>query len=128
MLKVLFLIKKFKFQRHFCQLKETHADLLSGVTAASQAPALEVVDVKISGSKHHKGLYYNIVLKRGKEGERIRETYEPEVGDLIAFSDVRLKSMDDLNRPKRSFLIALVQGKDENLDRLTILSSKPIPL
>ncbi|WMV32552.1 hypothetical protein MTR67_025937 [Solanum verrucosum] len=98
-----------------------------GVTAASQAPAIEVVDVKISGSKHHKGLYYNIVLKRGKEGERIRETYEPEVGDLIAFSDVRLKSMDDLNRPKRSFLIALVQGKDENLDRLTILSSKPIP-
>ncbi|KAK4717911.1 hypothetical protein R3W88_016249 [Solanum pinnatisectum] len=97
-------------------IEETHADLLSGV-----------VDVKISGSKHHKGLYYNIVLKRGKEGEIIRETYEPEVGDLIGFSDVRLKSMDDLNRPKRSFLIALVQGKDENLDRLTILSSKPIP-
>ncbi|KAJ8557667.1 hypothetical protein K7X08_003292 [Anisodus acutangulus] len=109
-------------------IEETHADLLSGVTTASQCPALEVLDVKISSDyRPPKGLYYNIWLKGAIEGERFRNAYEPTVGDLIALSDVRLKSTWDLNRPKRSFLIASVQGKDEGSNILTILSSKPIP-
>ncbi|KAK4367216.1 hypothetical protein RND71_015096 [Anisodus tanguticus] len=109
-------------------IEETHADLLSGVTTASQSPALEVLDVKISSDyRPPKGLYYNIWLKGAIEGERFRNAYEPKVGDLIALSDVRLKSTRDLNRPKRSFLIASVQGKDEDSNMLTILSSKPIP-
>jgi hypothetical protein len=36
--------------------------------------------------------------------------YEPEVGDLIALTDVRPKCIDDLNRPKRFYLIAYVLG------------------
>ncbi|KAK4351486.1 hypothetical protein RND71_030799 [Anisodus tanguticus] len=108
-------------------IEETQVDLLSGMTTASQSPALEVLDVKISGrSKPPKGLYYNILLKRAIEGERIREIYEPEVGDLIALSNVSPKSIDDLNRPRRSFLIAFVQGKDEGSNTITIPSSKPI--
>ncbi|XP_033514290.1 uncharacterized ATP-dependent helicase C29A10.10c-like [Nicotiana tomentosiformis] len=109
-------------------IEETHADLLSGVRAAWQSPALEVIDVKSSADfKPPRALYYNIWLNRASEGERVRKTYEPGVGDLIALSDVRPKSIDDFNRPKRSFLIALVQGKDVGSDRLSILSSKTIP-
>lgn len=109
-------------------IEETHADLLSGVTNASQSPALEVIDVtKSEDHKPPKGLYYNIWLNRAIEGDRFTKTYEPEVGDLIALSDVRPKTTGDLNRPKRSFLIAFVQAKDEGSNRITILSSKPIP-
>ncbi|KAG5598977.1 hypothetical protein H5410_030347 [Solanum commersonii] len=85
-------------------IEETHADLLSGVTNVFQSPALEVINVR-----------------------KFMKTYEPEVGDLIALSDVRPKTTADFNRPKRSFLIAFVQSKDEGLNRITILSSKPIP-
>lgn len=55
------------------------------------------------------------------------EAYEPEVGDLIALTDVKPKRVDDLDRPKRSYTIAVVQGmKDDGSFRIPILSSKPI--
>ncbi|MCD7450377.1 hypothetical protein HAX54_005720 [Datura stramonium] len=109
-------------------IEETHADLLSGVTNTCQSPALEVLDVKISADfQLPKSLFYTIWLKNATGGERFSKTYEPEVGDLIALSDVSPKSTADLNRPKRSFLIAFVQGRDDGSNRITILSSKPIP-
>ncbi|WMV32548.1 hypothetical protein MTR67_025933 [Solanum verrucosum] len=110
-------------------IEETHADLLSGVTNAFQSPALEVINVRKSADyKPPKGLYYNVLLNTTTiEGQRFMKTYEPAVGDLISLSDVRPKTTADFNRPKRSFLIAFVQSKDEGLNRITILSSKPIP-
>ncbi|KAG5614103.1 hypothetical protein H5410_013927 [Solanum commersonii] len=116
-------------------VEETHADLLSNVSTVSRAPALEVVDVKVSKDfKPPKGLYYNILLKRnqkievGENSESKHESkYEPEVGDLIALTDVRPRRIEDLNRPKRSFLIAIVQGMNDDGYRIPILSSQLIP-
>lgn len=116
-------------------LEETHADLLSNVSAVSRAPALEVVDVKVSKDFNPpKGLYYNILLRRnqnrevGESNESKHESkYEPEVGDLIALTDVRPRRMEDLNRPKRSYLIAIVQGMNDDGYRIPILSSQLIP-
>ncbi|KAL3372688.1 hypothetical protein AABB24_004969 [Solanum stoloniferum] len=116
-------------------VEETHADLLSNVSTVSRAPALEVVDVKVSKEfKPPKGLYYNILLKRnqkievGENSESKHESnYEPEVGDLIALTDVRPRRIEDLNRPKRSFLIAIVQGMNDDGYRIPILSSQLIP-
>ncbi|XP_055826633.1 uncharacterized protein LOC129895028 [Solanum dulcamara] len=113
-------------------VEETHADLLSNVSTVSRAPALEVVDVKIAKDfKPPKGLYYNILLKRNQEtdvGEnsesKNESKYEPEVGDLIALTDVRPRRIEDLNRPKRSYLIAIVQGMKDDGYRIPILSSQ----
>ncbi|KAH0685300.1 hypothetical protein KY290_016576 [Solanum tuberosum] len=112
-------------------VEETHADLLSNVSTVSQAPALEVVDVKVSKDfKPPKGLYYNILLKRNQKREvgenselKHESKYEPEVGDLIALTDVRPRRIEDLNRPKRSFLIARVQ-EHTKLERKNHFESK----
>ncbi|KAK7820527.1 hypothetical protein CFP56_038725 [Quercus suber] len=54
-------------------------------------------------------------------------SYEPEVGDLIALTDFRPKSIDDLDRPTRFYLIAYVYGtKAESSGKLQILASKRI--
>lgn len=112
-------------------VEETHADLLSNVSTVSRAPALEVADVKISKDfKPPKGLYYDILLKRNQErevGENSESKYEPEVGDLIALSDVRPRRIEDLNRPKRSYVIAIVQGMNDDSNKIPVLSSQLIP-
>ncbi|KAL3527377.1 hypothetical protein ACH5RR_012033 [Cinchona calisaya] len=109
-------------------IEETHADLLSNMKTLSRAPVCEVFDVKISKDyKPPKELYYEISLKQMGQNEQKEGSYEPEFGDLIALTDVRPKCIDDLNRPKRPYLLALIQGmKDEGSFRLPILSSKPI--
>ncbi|XP_060189971.1 uncharacterized protein LOC132618998 [Lycium barbarum] len=134
-------------------VEETRADLLSNLSIVWRAPALEVLDVIISEDfKPPKGLYYDILLKRTKEGEgekseaKNESKYEPEVGDLIALTNVRPRRIEDLNRPKRSYLIAIVQWmkkeyivqgkkkkvivrgkKKEDSDWIPILSSQLIP-
>lgn len=108
-------------------IEETHADLLSSMTTLSRAPICEVFDVKISkGYKPPKELYHSITLKERGKNEK-KEGYEPEFGDLIALTDVRPTCIDDLNRPKRPYLLAVIQGmKDGDANRIPILSSKPI--
>jgi len=58
------------------------------------------------------------------------EPREPETGDLIALTDVRPKSLADVNSPKLPYLIAFVQqvSKMQNPDEyiLTVRLSKPI--
>ncbi|XP_019172148.1 PREDICTED: probable helicase MAGATAMA 3 [Ipomoea nil] len=111
-------------------LEETHSDLYSNMTnSLRNAQACEVLDVKISkGFKFPKDLVYDIFLKTTREGgDDSKQPYEPEAGDLIAFSDVRPKRVEDLNRPKMSYVIAVVQGrKDDGSARFPILSSKPV--
>ncbi|XP_019172157.1 PREDICTED: probable helicase MAGATAMA 3 isoform X6 [Ipomoea nil] len=111
-------------------LEETHADLYSNMmNSLRNAPSCEVLDVKISKDfKPPKDLLYNILLKKTREGDgESKLPYEPEAGDLIAFSDVKPKRVEDLNRPKMSYVIAVIQGrKDDGSARFPILSSKPV--
>ncbi|KAM3394324.1 hypothetical protein P3S68_003326 [Capsicum galapagoense] len=110
-------------------VEETHADLLSNVATVSQAPAVEVLDVNAwKPSNPPKCLYYDILLNRVVEGKNIQRKYKPANGDLIALSDVMPTRIDDLNSPKRSYLIAIVDKvKREDPYQIRILSSQPIP-
>lgn len=102
-------------------IEETHADLRSNFTTLRRAPACEVLDVKKQKEfKPPKNLFYELTWKSGPG------LYEPEFGDLMALTDVKPKCIDDLNRPKRPYLIALVQGKNEDSVKINVLSSKPI--
>lgn len=106
-------------------IEETHADLLSNMTMVSHPPTCEIFDVKVKPPKD--SCSYHISLKRTGDGDSNYEAYNPQVGDLIALTDVRPKYTADLNRPKWPYNIALVQGlKNENTYKLPILSSKPI--
>ncbi|XP_073289051.1 uncharacterized protein [Primulina huaijiensis] len=102
-------------------IEETHADLRSNFTTLSHAPACEVIDVKKQKFfKPPKNLFYELTWKSGPG------LYEPEFGDLMALTDIKPKCVDDLNRPKRPYLIALVEGKSEDSVKINVLSSKPI--
>lgn len=117
-------------------IEEIHSDLSSSFKSISQTtPACEISSVEKSKDfKLPKDLFYTTIVKgkRASKGKRDSkknnvEKYQPEVGDLIALTGVRPKSTDDLNRPNRPYLIALVYGVDENEpSRFFILSSKPI--
>ncbi|KAM1118771.1 hypothetical protein ACFX2I_043045 [Malus domestica] len=97
-------------------VEETHADLLSSMMNLSQAPTLEILTVKTS--KNHgppKASFYDVTCVG---------TYVPQVGDLIALTDIKPKCVDHLNGPRISYLIAYVhQSRDSNL---SVLSSKNI--
>ncbi|XP_024984590.1 uncharacterized protein LOC112520401 [Cynara cardunculus var. scolymus] len=104
-------------------IEETHADLLSKVLGLNHCPTAKIIKVqKSKGFKLPKRLSYTIVLTR-REG-----CYVPVVGDLIALTDVRPKSVEDLQRPHKSYLIAFVERiKIRNSKyELSVLSSKPI--
>ncbi|KAB1211380.1 putative helicase MAGATAMA 3 [Morella rubra] len=111
-------------------LEEVHTDLFSNMTQLSRAPVCKIHSVETSKDyKPPKSLLYQIILKRKKDAEDDAEVekYEPEVGDLIALTDVRPKCINDINRPKRYYLIAYVHGaRDEITDEISILASKPI--
>ena len=64
-------------------------------------------------------------LKVWKKFENHGVRYELEVRDIIAIIDVRPKCIDDLEKPNRSYLVAIVLSMRYKRD-LTILSSKPI--
>ncbi|KAB1211919.1 putative helicase MAGATAMA 3 [Morella rubra] len=125
-------------------LEEVHTDLFSNMTAVSRAPFCKIHYVETSKDyKPPESLLYEIILKRKKDAEVDAEVdagkYEPEVGDLIALTDVRPKCIDDINKPKRYYLIAYVHGardeisdeiglfiKKKNYDKISILASRPI--
>jgi senataxin len=120
-------------------IEETHADLFSNITALSQAPTCEIEYVETSKAfKPPKSLFYEITLesikdselKKAKDTEKDEGKYEPEAGDLIALTYVKPKCIDDLNRPKRFYLIAYVlRPRDLETDEFSTVSiraSKPI--
>ncbi|XP_055826472.1 uncharacterized protein LOC129894890 [Solanum dulcamara] len=109
-------------------IEETHADLLSSITTVSRAPILEVLNVTESiYFKPPNDLYYDIFLSRAMVVKNIERKYKPVNGDLIALSDVIPRRIDDLNRPKISYLIGIIYGiQDEDSYQINILSSKPI--
>ncbi|KAK2989326.1 hypothetical protein RJ640_017983, partial [Escallonia rubra] len=108
-------------------IEETRSDLSSHMATLFRAPICPIFGVTIS--KDHeppKDLYYHLFLMTVRDTEKGEVEYEPEVGDLIALTDVRPKYVNDLNRPKTPYLLAFVQWKSEDSDVLLILSSKPI--
>ncbi|KAJ8770572.1 hypothetical protein K2173_018063 [Erythroxylum novogranatense] len=108
-------------------LEDTHADLSSSMKTLANAPVRRVRI--ISKSKNYRvpgDLFYDIQLKP-TDTTNGPQTYKPEVGDLLAVSDVRPKSVSDLNRPGRPYLVAYIQGfKNNNPDMLKVFASNPI--
>ena len=105
-------------------IEETHADLLLSISTLPLAPRRVIWSFKqeTNGSKPAKDFFYHVTLKNMSESEG---AYEPMVGDLIALTDARPKSIEDLDRPNRPYLVAYVlKAKPDNT--LRILSSKPI--
>ncbi|XP_059452744.1 uncharacterized protein LOC132183340 isoform X2 [Corylus avellana] len=120
-------------------IEETHADLFSNITAVSQTPTWEIDSVEISDDfEPPKDLFYEITLVESDEDSDDSESdedtekdeeekNEPQKGDVIALTDVIPKCIDDLNRPKRFYLIAYVLGPRNILTgMIPILASKPI--
>ncbi|KAL6552045.1 hypothetical protein OROGR_008199 [Orobanche gracilis] len=105
-------------------IEETHEDIRSNMINVRSAPAREIFDVKKHKDfKLPKNLMYMVTLRNS---DKKPEIYEPGCGDLIALTEVRPKCIDDLNGSKRSYLVALVQGtNDEAPLKISILSSKP---
>lgn len=109
-------------------IEEAHADLFSNMTAVRRAPVGYIHSVEESKNfKLPKDLFYEIKFNAAEDTEKNIGTYEPKVGDLIALTDFRPKSIDDLVRPTRFYLIAFVYGtKAESSGKLQILASKCI--
>ncbi|GJV28146.1 putative P-loop containing nucleoside triphosphate hydrolase [Tanacetum coccineum] len=103
--------------------EETHADLRSKILGLNRCPTSGILCLKkTKGFTLPKPLLYTILLPRR------RGSYEPEVGDLIALTNVWPRSVDDLQRPNKSYIIALVQGMKiyKFVYVIFVKSSKPI--
>lgn len=107
-------------------IEETHSDLYSSLLSVPQASFCEIRTMETSKEfKPPFDLFYEITLKNVTDQVYGLGKYEPEVGDLIAFTNMRPKSVDDLNRIKRYCHMAYVCGsKDEFTDEISILLSK----
>ncbi|RDX70408.1 putative helicase MAGATAMA 3, partial [Mucuna pruriens] len=106
-------------------IEETHSDLSSSLKGVSRAPFCEISSVELERSRSFtptKGLFYQISVNRTNDD--VNGKYEPEAGDLIAFTDIKPKTVDDLDRPKRNYHIGYVLGIKESTNKISILSSK----
>ncbi|GAB4837646.1 hypothetical protein Ancab_002496 [Ancistrocladus abbreviatus] len=111
-------------------IEETRVSLCSGIESVSQAPACEIMSLKVGkGHKPPGKLCYVIQTKQTADHSNENGPYEPEAGDVIAVTDMTPKCIGDLNRPhlRRPYLIAVVRApKDGGSDTIPIRSSKPI--
>ncbi|XP_061347141.1 helicase SEN1-like [Gastrolobium bilobum] len=107
-------------------IEETHSDLWSSLIGVSHAPYCEILSIERSKDfEYPKDLLYQITLKRTTNNVEDVGKYEPEGGDLIAFTNIRPRSIHDLNKPKRFFHFAYVhKSKDGFSDEIPVLSSK----
>ncbi|KAM4102400.1 hypothetical protein ACB094_05G219800 [Castanea mollissima] len=107
-------------------IEETHADLLSSMLTLPLAPSCVILSVKqVKEYEPPKDYFYHVTFESVSELENNNGAYEPMVGDLIVLTDVRPKYIEDIDRPDRPFLVALVQRVKED-NTLIILASKPI--
>ncbi|KAJ4973316.1 hypothetical protein NE237_006490 [Protea cynaroides] len=99
----------------FPLIEETHAGLYSNMMNLSHAPKCQIDYVKESEDhRPPQDLFYDMVVRKEGDSKHRKEIYKPQVGDLIALSDVKPVCIDDLNRPRRSFLLAIVTVADED--------------
>jgi len=107
-------------------IEETHGDLSSSLWSVPQASFCEIRTMEISKDFNHPdSLFYQITLKNTTEEVYGVRKYEPEAGDLVAFTNIRPRSVYDLSRIKRYCHIGYICGsKDEINDKITMLLSK----
>lgn len=109
-------------------LEETHSDLYSNLLGVSRAPFCHVLKIERDSTqfKLPKDLFYRIKVKSiTDELAKDFGKYEPEAGDLIAFTDMKPKRVDDLNTNKCPYNVAYVVGsKDEFSGEILVMSSK----
>ncbi|CAJ2652910.1 unnamed protein product [Trifolium pratense] len=107
-------------------IEETHSDLYSSLMSVPQASFCEIRTMEMSKEFNPPyDLYYNITVKNITDEVYGVGKYEPEVGDLIAFTSIRPRSVYDLSRIKNYCHIAYICGsKDEFTDEIPILLSK----
>ncbi|CAK8538107.1 unnamed protein product [Lathyrus sativus] len=112
-------------------LEETRADLSSSFTAVSRAPFCEIKKVVSSkqsrlpkAQKQFKQFHHKLQLKSTIHSGGDGGNYEPGSGDLIAFTNIRPKSLDDLNTLKSPYHIAYVRAKNQFSHTVSVLSSK----
>ncbi|XP_042503371.1 uncharacterized protein LOC122080630 isoform X2 [Macadamia integrifolia] len=116
----------------FPLIEETHADLRSSIMDLSQAPKYQIDHVEESDDHEPpRDLFYDMVVVKEGDGKHDKEIYELQVGDLIALSDVKPRCIDDLNKGRRSYLLALVTAAtiadiDGGSSIIKVLSSKVI--
>ncbi|XP_071706131.1 uncharacterized protein [Rutidosis leptorrhynchoides] len=116
-------LTEYKMSFVYPLFEETHADLLSKILGVSHCPSVEIFELlKVKGIKSPKDFYYTIKLRR------YQGSYEPQFGDLIALTDVKPKFVDDLNRPNKCYIIAIVQSvkTESSFYMIYVLSSKPL--
>ncbi|XP_042519721.1 helicase sen1-like [Macadamia integrifolia] len=102
-------------------IEDTHAALCSSIKNLSKAPKCRIHVQELSKDhKPQRHLCYSIRVLREGDSKNGRESYEPQVGDLIALLDARPVRTDDL---KRSYILALVT---EDSSLMKIRSSKPV--
>ncbi|MED6189253.1 hypothetical protein PIB30_094041 [Stylosanthes scabra] len=116
-------------------IEETRSDMCSGLKGLSRAPFCEIVAVEIDKEyfRPPKNLSYLLKLMNHSDKEDVEDeeeggrgkSYEPMLGDVIAFTDIRPKRIEDLNRPKKFFHIGyVVRPKIGHTNEIPILSSK----
>ncbi|KAG5534411.1 hypothetical protein RHGRI_022511 [Rhododendron griersonianum] len=111
-------------------IEETHSGLSERIQAVHHARTGEIWTVNISKDfKPPKDLYYNISMNRKRDTANGKVMHEPKFGDLIALTEVRPKTIADLDRPKSPYVIAVVQRIEEyGSGKFEIRASKPIVL
>ncbi|KAF4404609.1 hypothetical protein G4B88_005995 [Cannabis sativa] len=121
-------------------IEETRSDLSSNLATLSESLCYEIVDIEPTNVfELPHDLFYILQLNYGKEKKKSNKDNEDEdededddlvVGDLIAITNVRPKCINDLDRPRRPYLIAFVQHRwlrdESSCLVLSISSSKPI--
>lgn len=105
-------------------IEETHSDLSSSLINLSQAPFCEILTIEPSPNfDPPNALFCQITVKSSATDDVGK--YEPEVGDIFAFTDVRPRSIHDLTSLKRHYHIAYVRRpKDGFTEEIPILLSK----
>jgi len=107
-------------------IEETHSDLSSSLMSVSQAPFSEISTIQRSNDfQLPYGLLYEITVKSITDEVKGARKYEPETGDIIAFTNVKPRRIDDLKMTKDYCHIAYVlKSPDVFSDEITILTSK----
>ncbi|CAJ2640607.1 unnamed protein product [Trifolium pratense] len=112
-------------------IEETHFDLASSLYGVQRAPFCEILTAVPERSRSFiptKFFLYQISVYSTNNDTKDVGKYEPEVGDLIALTDIKPKTIEDLNRPRRYYHIAYVCGTKESTNEISILSSKYIDM
>lgn len=114
-------------------IEETHADLSSSIDTVSNASTYSIMSIEaekeeIEHDEPCRKTKYTIEVEAKEIDNDVSR--EPEMGDLIAITDVRPKCVEDLNRPTVPYCIALIEKVTSKKDynKIQILSSKPVLL